>query len=55
MHYLRKSEPEKRSMKDESGLKDIKSFFTCTARKAKKSSECKGNNNVKNNYVIEID
>ena len=50
----RKSEPEKRSTKDESGLKDTRSF-TCTTRKTKKNSECKSNNDVKNNDVIEID
>ena len=50
-----KSQPENQSTKNESGLKDIRSFFTCTTRKAKKSSKCKGNNDVKNNDVIEID
>ena len=50
----RKSEPEKRSTKDESGLKDIRRF-TCTTKKTKKGSECKSNNDVKDNDVIEID
>ena len=36
-----KCEPEKRSTKDESGLKDIRIFFTCTIRMTKKVLDVK--------------